>query len=165
MTCASASKTRGAVRVIAPRYAAAAGSARGQAGGSGGTCGPGRGIAGDGGPCHGARFGVVVVRAVVLHRDVVPEGDGAGLPVDAGLQLGKLGVTAQEVEERAALGRTETDDLAGEEAVDEQGRPSGAGVADDDGVFDGGDARADPLEPVTELVGVGADAPVVDRGQ
>ena len=130
-----------------------------------GVRGPGRGVAGDGGSRHGADLGEVVVGAVVLDRDVVPEGDGAGLPVEAGLELGELGVAAEEVEERVALGGIEADDLAGEEPVHEQGGAAGAGMADHHGVLDRGHERAELLEPVAELVGVGADAPVVDGGE
>ena len=99
---------------------------------------PRGGIAGDGGSGHGTHLGEVVVGAVVLDGDVVPEGDGAGLPVEAGLELGQLGVAAEEIEEGVALGGIEADDLAGEEPVHEQGGATGAGMADHDGVLDRG---------------------------
>ena len=65
--------------------------------------GPPVGRAEEGSAGHGAPLREVVVDAVVLHRDVVPERDRAGLPMVSQLVLGHIGLTAQMVEQCVAL--------------------------------------------------------------
>lgn len=65
----------------------------------------------------------------------VPEHDGAGLPVDADLEIGPLfNVVVQELEDSVTLLLLEADDLARELAVDKQRLLSSNGVAANEGM-------------------------------
>src|SRR5215813_3774207 len=77
----------------------------------------------------------VVPHGVVLDAAVVPEGDGALLPAEAALELGRLHVAKEELEHGVALRARELHDARGEAAVHEERLSPGDGMSADDGVL------------------------------
>ena len=63
---------------------------------------------------------VIVERRAVHGAAVVPEGDGVLLPAEAALELGRLAVANQHLQERVALVLSQAFDALGEAAIDEQ---------------------------------------------
>src|ERR1044072_1097752 len=79
---------------------------------------------------HQAALALVVVQGVVPGRAIVPEGDRALGPGEAGLELRPRRMGVEEVEQRLALPRGPSFEMGGEVAVDvERGAP-GFGMTD-----------------------------------
>jgi hypothetical protein len=73
---------------------------------------------------------------------IVPQREGAGLPLETALVLGPGLVREQEVEHGAALALTHAGDLAGHQLADEQEAPPGVRVRADHRVLGGRQERA-----------------------
>src|SRR2546422_9384772 len=78
---------------------------------------------------------IVVPHRVVLDAAVVPERDRAHLPPEAALELRRLDVAIEELQERVALGLRELDDPGGEPRVNVERLASRHGMRAHDGML------------------------------
>src|SRR5215813_12022988 len=97
---------------------------------------------------------IVVPHGVVLDEAVVPEGDGALLPAEPTVELGRLHVTEEELEHGVALRPLELHDVRGEAAVHEESLAAGHGMGADDRVLSLGKDAALVLHAVAAAVDV-----------
>src|SRR5712692_6745330 len=104
----------------------------------------------------------VVPHRMMLDAAVVPERDRVHLPAEPALELRRLDVTIEELEQRVALGPLELHDLRGEAAVDVEPLLARHGVRANDGMLGFRERLALVVDAVAATIDVLA---LVHRGQ
>src|SRR5260370_3952896 len=94
---------------------------------------------------------VIVERGTVHRATIVPEGDGVPVPTEAALELRRLGVAHQHLQQRVALVLRESLDALGEAAIDEQAFPTRHRVTAHDGLHRLGELLVAPLRGAPTL--------------